>query len=177
MYINEKQLVDVYRPRVLYFALRKLRDRDAAEEVAQEAILITIIALREGRVRNEQGIGSYLFGIANNLVKQHFRQKGQKQRLHISADKVREVPWLEDPEAGVLLEEKRQQVEQAISSLEEADRVLLRQCYEDPIPLEELAEKLGISYAALRKRKSRALKRLKSSIQAVTKRPKLTRIK
>lgn len=70
-------------------------------------------------------------------------------------------PWLEDVEAALLLEEQRQQVREALSRISRDDRDILQRTFAADDSLEEIAATMGIPYDAVRKRKSRALQRLK----------------
>lgn len=162
MPIDEVLLAKKYRERLLYFGLRRLRDRNAAEGLAQEVILRVIQATREGRLRDESKLGSFVFGVAANLLKEKFREKSQRQSYENSQADPADQPWLADVQADAFLEEQIAQVRRALAQLDSKDKELLTRCFYDAVPLPELADKMGISYSALRKRKSRALKRLKS---------------
>ena len=167
MPIDENQLIEVYRPRVLYFTLRRLRDRATAEDVTQETLLAVIEAVRKNRLKDEAKLGSFVFAVALNMVRKQFRARARAGDAS-AEEETEAVSWLEDPEAALLVEEQREQVRGALRKLSSADREVLERCFNDPIPLEELAGKLGISYESLRKRKSRALARLKLILTGVT---------
>lgn len=170
--LDEGALVERYGSRVLYYCCKRLRDFSAAEEIAQETMLIVVKAVRENRIHSPGGIGTYIFRVAENLVKKRFREK-ERLSQDIPPDSL-EAEWLDSPEAGLLLREDRSQMRRALADLEEADRGLLVRCYTDDEPLEKIAEAMGISYPALRKRKSRALEKLRRIYFDVTKGKKRT---
>jgi RNA polymerase sigma factor (sigma-70 family) len=144
----------------------------AAEEISQETMSIVVQAVRENRIHSPGSIGAYVFRVAENLVKKRFKEKKRRSQ-EIPPDTL-EPQWLDSPEAGLLLQEKRSHMRRALAELEEADRRLLVRCYTDDEPLEKIAEAMGISYPALRKRKSRALEKLRRIYFDVTKGKKRT---
>jgi RNA polymerase sigma-70 factor (ECF subfamily) len=157
--MDETLLVQEYRSRVLYFILRHLRDRAIAEELTQETLLIVIEALRKGRVREPSRIGSYIFGTAKNLIHEHRRSS---RATDISSDRGAQAEaWIAHPEAELLLQEERAAVRRALEHLNDQDREIIYHSFTGTERLEEIADKLGSPYAAARKRKSRALERLR----------------
>ncbi|MGW8182215.1 MAG: sigma-70 family RNA polymerase sigma factor, partial [bacterium] len=76
---------------------------------------------------------------------------------------------LDNPEASFLVREQRQTVRKALEQLSPGDQEVLIRCHQEPNSLETIAEEMGVSYAALRKRKSRALERLRNAMEGVTK--------
>src|SRR6516162_596478 len=59
----DQQLADLalrFSERLTLFAARRLRDRNAAEDVAQEALRRTLEALRAGRIENELALPGFL---------------------------------------------------------------------------------------------------------------------
>ena len=168
MPFDEHQLVEKYRDRILYFALRRLRDRTAAEELAHDVLLTVIEAAREGKIRDESKLGGFVFGVASNKVKKWLRERGRDERGQTALSQDSKTETFESPEANFLVEEEREIVRAALTRLSEEDRKTLVKCYRDPESLERIAEEMGVSYAALRKRKSRALERLRKVVEGVT---------
>ncbi len=66
-------LYDVEYPRVFRYLLGRLRNAQAAEELAAEVFAIALAALQKG-TRPRQ-MGSWLVGIADHLASRHWRQK------------------------------------------------------------------------------------------------------
>ena len=157
--MDETLLVEEYRSRVLYFILRRVRDRAVAEELTQETLLILIQAMRENRLREEAKLGAYIFGIAKNLILKNYRMQSRETD---SPDPESEgAGWVDHPEAELILEEQRKDVRRALDQLSDQDQEILHYSFEEAEGLEDIASKLGIPYAAARKRKSRALDRLR----------------
>ena len=155
--MDETFLVEEYRSRVLYFILKRLRDRAVAEELTQETLLILIQSLRENRLKDEAKLGGYIFGIAKNLILKNYRIKARE-----SDDPGPDAEgWVNHPEAELFLEEQRKDVRRSLDQLNDQDREILHHSFVDAEGLEDIASKLGIPYATARKRKSRALERLR----------------
>ena len=162
---EEASLIESYRPRLLYFALRRLRDRTAAEEVAQDTLIIVLEALRENRLRDPANLPGFVFGVARNLVLKALRERGRDTSSESVQNERTTSTWIDDPDAGLLLEEQRRQVREALAELSQADQDILQRTFVTEQTPEEIALELGIPYATLRKRKSRALERLKKVFQ------------
>lgn len=157
--MDEARIIEQYRSPVLYFILRRVRDRSAAEELAQETLLILIQAMRENRVREEDKLGAYIFGIAKNLIFKRYRlQSRETEALDPDSEAA---GWVNHPEAELFLDEERKQVRRALDQLSDQDREILHHSFGENEGLEEVASRLGIPYASARKRKSRALERLR----------------
>ena len=158
---NEDQLIETYRPRVLYFALRRLRDRGLAEEVTQETLAAAVMALRENRLREPEKLPAFVFATARHLVQKAQREQARELAHTTDSNSIGEAAWQRDPDAALILEEQRVQVRRALEQLSPGDRELLRQIYTEGESLEAIAESLGIENVAVRQRKSRALERLR----------------
>ena len=158
---DEASLIRTYRPRLLYFALRRLRDRSVAEEVAQDTLTVVLQAMRENRIEHPARMPGFIFGVAKNLVSKALREKSFQENSRSVPDPIDVGPWIEDPDAALLLEERRQQVRDALNQLGPSDRDILRRAFVAEQSLEEIAADIGIPYVAVRKRKSRALERLR----------------
>jgi len=155
-------LLESYRPRLLYFALRRLRDRTLAEEVVQDTLTIVLESLRDNRIEDPAKLPGYIFGVAKNLVSKTLRTRARDASPSPDGLLAEAVPWLEDGEVALLLEEQRQQVREALSQVSSNDRDILERTFVAEQSLEEMAAAMGIPYAAVRKRKSRALQRLRN---------------
>src|SRR5215813_7855162 len=66
-------VVRLYWPRVFRFALASLRDRDAAQTLAQDCFLKAYRS--RDRFRGEASLRSWLMRIAVNLVRDHARNR------------------------------------------------------------------------------------------------------
>lgn len=161
MIVDEVRLVAIYHPRIVYFALRRLCDRALAEEVAQETLAEVIQALQENRLRDETKLPAFIFAVAKNLIHKVYRDRFQEVEALSNSEFKPSPPWLSEPEAVFLLEEQRKEVRRALAQMRSSDREILRLSFAEGQSLDEIAKELRITYAAARKRKSRALERLR----------------
>jgi RNA polymerase sigma-70 factor (ECF subfamily) len=153
------QLSERFRDRIRFFAARRLRDRDAAEDVAQEVLRRTLEALRAGRVENREALPAFLFQTARNVCMQWGRSEGRKARAFTRLHSGEEDPEA-DPLAGLITEERREKVREAFEQLGPGDREVLRLSYVETLGAEEIATQLKLTTGAVRVRRHRALNRL-----------------
>src|SRR5580700_1597495 len=96
-------VVRLYWPRIFRFALASLRDRDAAQTVAQDCFLKAYRG-RE-RFRGEASLLTWLMQIAVNLVRDNARNRRLQFWRRAPSDMPRE--WLQDgkidPERRILV--------------------------------------------------------------------------
>jgi RNA polymerase sigma factor (sigma-70 family) len=154
-------LSDRFRDRIRFFAARRLRDRDAAEDVAQEVLRRTLEALRAGRVENREALPAFLFQTARHVCMQWGRSEGRRDkafsRLQGGAS---EADPGEDTLTGLITEERREKVREAFTHLAPGDREVLSLSYVDALGAEEIARRLNSTPGAVRVRRHRALHRL-----------------
>ena len=159
--LSEQELASRFWKRVRLFALRRLRDASAAEDVAQEVMRRVVEAIRGDRIRNLAALPGFVFQTAHHVILQHHRGAGREvralQRMH-SAVEGAVAPT--DPLALLITEERRQAVRAALGRLDQDDRELLIWLYQDHMEPVQVALRLAITPGALRVRKHRALKRL-----------------
>ena len=158
---DESSLGERFRPQIVYFALRRLRDRTLAEEVAQETLVAVIRALRENRLRDDSKLPAFVFAVAKNLIYQMYRKRYQEAQANPDLEMNFFKPWISDPEAGLLLEEQRKELGRALDRLRPIEREILRLSFEEGKTGVDIAQEMGMGQAAVRKQKSRALARLR----------------
>jgi RNA polymerase sigma-70 factor, ECF subfamily len=152
-------------------AARMLGDRTQAEDVVQEVFLRLHKAA--ANLDPQRDPRPWLRTITANLCRDHFRSFGARvtrESVSVDAEPGSAAPLSSDgpaPDADLLDREKTDQVLAAVDQLPEPLReiVLLRD-YEN-LSHDEIAEIVGASGAAVRKRYSRALSALGDLLQDV----------
>lgn len=81
----ERQLVEQYRPGVLYILQREGVDRDSTDDLAQETFRITIERLRGRGVQHPEKLAAFVVGITRRLLKAHRRLGGRLHRAPLEA--------------------------------------------------------------------------------------------
>lgn len=148
------------RAGVRIMALRALGDLEAADEAVQETLARAIAALRDGRLRDRAKLGAFVAGIARHVIADVFRAR--QRTLPIEALPLNvAVAKASDPLARIISDEERRRLEVALAQLSLRDRDILRMCFFEGLSPAEVAARLGESAERIRKRKSRALERLR----------------
>ncbi len=96
-------LYNAYFPRVYRFALKRLRDRSEAEDIAQEVFVTLLKALPN--YRGESALLVWIFGITRNKVNRTFR-RARPQLSPMDSDSAMDVASSE-PAADHSLEARR----------------------------------------------------------------------
>lgn len=156
---DETGLVRQFRERLRLFALRRLRDAAAAEDVAQETLRRVLEACRAGRLQDPSALSSFVFQTAQHICLQQFRTHGREGRA-LRRLTGEDPPETAHPLAALIGDERRAAVRQALAQLSGEDRELLRQLYYEGTDTAVLAQRMGLTTGALRVRKHRVLGRL-----------------
>jgi len=147
------------RDGVRIMALRALGSPDAAEEVAQETLARALSALESGRA-NPQNLPAYVHGIARHVIADIHRSR--KRTLPSGIDDGA-APALDGPDAldGLIISEQMDRVRAALEELSPEDRQVLRLSFFEGLTPSQIAESQRVPPPTVRKRKSRALERLR----------------
>lgn len=155
---------DHYFPFVYGLVARLLGERAAAEDATQDVLLKVHRAI--DRIDVDRDPGPWLTTIAYNVCRDRWRSSADRMdRRSASIDDQPEIAHQlrsggPDPEQIALAGERERLVQEALSRLPEAAReVIVLHDYQG-LPHDEVAELLGVSHAAIRKRYSRALQSL-----------------
>jgi len=158
----EESLVEAYYSRVFAMALVRTGDREVARDLAQEVILAVLCALREGRLENPDGLAGYICATARNRISYHFRSR--KPETSEPQQEIADT-GLPDPEESFQSAERRQLVLQAITHLNTPEQHILRLTLVEGLKSGEVAERLNLKSDVVRKRKSRAIRKLQEALR------------
>jgi RNA polymerase sigma-70 factor (ECF subfamily) len=156
------ELAERFWMRLRVFAARRLRDRNAAEDVAQETIRRVLEALRDQKIRNLDALPAFVFQTARNICLHEARSVRREggALFRFSGGQATTTGPEEDALTGLIDRDRREEVRTAIEQLGADDRELLQLLYVETADSAEIARRLGIDPGTLRVRKHRALKRL-----------------
>ena len=142
-------MVNLYRSRISRFALAALRDRDAAETIAQDCFLKAFKT--RGSFREDCSLNTWLMQIAVNLVRDYLRNRRLQfwKRLGETASPVEEIGGsLADghgsPERRALEKEKVEAVWAAAAFLPERQRTVFLLRFVEDMELLEIAAATGM---------------------------------
>jgi len=77
----ETELYRRFAPRVRLYGLRHLRDEEAARDLVQQVMLLTIEKLRAGAIRDADQVGSFILGTSRTMALDLKRRERRRERL------------------------------------------------------------------------------------------------
>ena len=155
--------------KVFRFALASLRDRHAAETLAQDCFFRAYKA--RGNFRGEASVSTWLMQIAVNLVRDHARDRRLQfwKRARLTAVDVNVAGrWIADrgasPEVAALMKEKVQAVWNATASLSERQRTVFLLRFVEDMDLLEIAAATGLKEGTVKAHLFRAVQAVRERI-------------
>ena len=155
---EESELYRRFARRVRLYGLKHLRDDAAADDLAQEVLLVTIERLRAGEVRNPDEIGSFILGTSRMLAGSTERKTRRRENLTalFHAPELYAEPVVESGDIEV--------VERCLHALTERDRRVLVLTFYAEKTSGEIAADLGVTGTVVRVARHRALERLRECV-------------
>jgi len=157
-----EELVIAYQHRVFGVALRMLRNRSEAEEIAQEVFLRVHGAVED--FRGEAKLSTWLYAITSRLClnrlaagERRVAREGQETLERLTADV--------DPAAQLERGELEAALQRAITELPEERRIVVVLRDLEGLPYEEIAEALDLPINTVRSRLHRARLDLKAKLE------------
>ncbi len=156
---EEARLFELLAPRVRLYGLRNLRDRAAADDLAQDVLMRTIERLRGGGVREPGSVASFVLGMARSLAIGSTRDAARRRAIldrHRGELEVATGP-ADDVDAG--------RVAPCLETLAWRDRTVLVLSFYDEQSADEIASALAITSGNVRVIRHRALGRLRDCVE------------
>ena len=158
----EDELCRMVTPAVRIFASRRLRARDAVDELVQDVLLVVIEAVRAGRVEDPERIGLFVLGVCRNLARERARIRDRRLALW-----EQHAPLLETSSQPAELV-PRARLEDCLGQLTQRTRELLRRAFVDSETHAEIGAALGLSEGNARVVRHRALAALRECLERPT---------
>ena len=152
----EAELYRRLAPRVRLYGLKHLREHQAAADLVQQVLLMTIERLRAGQVREPERLASYVLGMCRMVVLDLQRAHARHERLlakfaqDLRGDQSAGTPHVDD--ASLL---------RCLGRLPERERAILVMTFYDDRQARDVAIDLGISEGNVRVIRHRGLERLR----------------
>jgi len=146
-------------PRVRLYGLRHLRDAQAASDLVQQVLMLTLERLRAGELRDPDRLVSFVFGTCRMMVLELRRTGARRERLleRYAGD----VP-MADPATSPRLDQARMVA--CLEQLAERERAVLVMTFYDDQPARGIAAALGLSEGNVRVIRHRGIERLRDCV-------------
>lgn len=156
-----ERLFNTYHQPLVRYLVRRLGDRDWAEEIAQETF---VRALRQERIMSER---AWLFAVATNLVRDEARKDARRRRhLELLREQARAEEAVEPEPTSLERAQEAAMARRALECLSERDReaLLMR---EEGLDYHEIAAALELSVGSVGTTLARARRRLVEAHEAL----------
>ncbi len=159
----EVEIVRRFTPRIRLYGLRHLRDEQAALDLVQEVLMTTLVALRDGRVKDPDRLPSFVLGTCRLTVTNQRRTEYRRIRLLAEfGHTLGEASC--DPGRHAALDDDR--LAQCMERLSARERAVVVLTFYAERTAEEIARELGTSRGNVRVVRHRALARLHECLEA-----------
>lgn len=152
----EAELFRRMAQRIRLYGLRHMRDVHAADELTQQVMIVTIEALRAGRLREPEKLASFVLGTCRMMVLDLRRKAQRKERLlsQFGADLAAPVE-----SSGPDVDHDR--LARCVQGLKERERAVIVMSFYDEHTGADVAGFLGVSEGNVRVIRHRAIQRLR----------------
>lgn len=156
---EEAELYRRFAPRVRLYGRRHLRNDAAADDLAQDVLLLTFDRLRAGEVRRPEDIGSFILGTSR--MRAHAERRMARRREALTA-RFMDPSVSSSPASTAALDAPR--VAACLRALAERDRLVVVLTFYADRETPRIAEDLGVSPGAVRVIRHRAMARLRECV-------------
>jgi RNA polymerase sigma-70 factor, ECF subfamily len=151
----EAELCARLRPRVKLYGMKHLRDAHAAQDLAQQVLLLVLEKLRAGALRDHDSVVSFVFGACQRIVLD--TRRGQARREKLLERYKEDVPAAD---AGIAPRFDLDRLVQCLDGLAERERTVLVMTFFEERQAPEVAALLGVTAGNVRVIRHRGLARL-----------------
>jgi RNA polymerase sigma-70 factor, ECF subfamily len=156
---EEAELYCRYAPRVRLYGRRHLQNDAAADDLAQDVLLLTIERLRAGAVRQPEQIGSFILGTSRMMA--HSERRVTRRREALAARFMEPAPEAAASSVAAL---DAPRVAACLRGLAERDRLVVLLTFYADREAPRIAADLGVSPGAVRAIRHRAMARLRDCV-------------
>ncbi len=159
-------LVARYKDMVFTIALRMVRHREEAEEVAQDAFVKAYRSLKN--YKGEAKFSTWLYRIAYNTCLDRIK----KQKRLIPSEKIDDInegnlTGIQDALSYMEAQERKQMIQDALDKLQDEQRVIITLFYFEELSVKEIADVTGMSVDNVKVRLFRGRKKLFTILENV----------
>jgi RNA polymerase sigma-70 factor (ECF subfamily) len=158
-------LFTLYYARLCYFGFKIIGEREAAEDLAQDAFLK--LWERQNNFNNELPAKTFLYVTVRNACLNRIRHEKLEKKYSRANDSGEEAVELENGLHQMIQAEVLGEIHKAIEELPQGCRQVLKLAYFEGLKNHEIAEQLGISINTVKTQKARALQLLRLKLDLV----------
>jgi len=162
-------LVQLYRPRLLRYVTFTIGDSDLAETITQDCFL-KAFRTRDS-FRGDCSINTWLFGIANNLIRDqlrtekfHFWRKARATAVDLTDIASLEPSGERSPEEQFLISERASQVQRALRDLSTNQRRVFILRFLEDLNLDEISVITGMPVNTVKTHLHRAITTIRAQL-------------
>jgi len=160
----QEEFVNLYRRPIQAIATARTGDPEAARDICQDVLIAVLAAIERDKVREPDKLSAFVQGTARNLINNFLCT--QKRRRETDIDLV-DIPS-EDPMDQFVAEDRKRRILSVLRSFSVTDQQILLLFWVDGHTLPDIAHRLGISHSAVRKRKSRMVKKIQKVFERLS---------
>ena len=153
------QLVDRYKDLVYTLALRMLKHREEAEEVAQDTFIKVFKSLH--KFKGDSKFSTWIYKVAYNTCLDTIK-KNKKHLNNVAIDEYtfNKLDTIDNALDHIINEEKRDLIKKCINKLPEDSSALLTLFYFEELSLEEISKIINVEANTVKVKLFRARKKL-----------------
>lgn len=155
----ETELYRRLAPRVRLYGLKHLRSPQAAADLVQDVLIMTLDKLRAGHIHEPERIASFVLGASRQMVID--QRRGERRRERLLETYAEDFPLAEFAASPPL---DTQRLENCLEHLPARERAVLVMTFYDDTPADRVAAELGVSAANVRVIRHRGIEHLRDCV-------------
>ena len=158
-------LVDRYKDLVFTLALRMLKNREEAEEVAQDTFIKAYKSL--DRFKGDSKFSTWIYRVAyNSCLDRIKKNKKHLNNVEINEFTEHQVVSIDNALDNMEAAEQKEAIQKCIDKLSSEDSFLLTLYYFDDLSLDEISKIVGITSNSIKVKLFRCRKKLASILKS-----------
>lgn len=156
----EAELCRRFAPRIRLYGLKHLRNEQAAADLTQQVLMITLERLRAGELREAEMLSSFILGTCRMVVLDWQRSHSRRERLLQTY--AEDVPMAD---AAQLPRLDHDRLLQCLNALSERERAVVVMSFYGDKSADEVARETALSVANVRVIRHRSIERLRNCME------------
>jgi RNA polymerase sigma-70 factor (ECF subfamily) len=157
-------LYDFYFPKIYFFVLKRIGQKEATEDVVSATFMKVFTGLKVFEAKNNHSFAAWVYRIASNKLTDYYRSQGRRPVVDI-ASVAEPEDESQDPEADFVRRLNKSIVEKILSRLSVRDQQVLQLKFFAELDNIEIAQALGTKPNNVGVWLYRALKRFRTIYQ------------